>query len=239
VPSTPTATAHDAVLDLELGWSAWRVRRTRLFVRESAADETLSLPDDPFSAAREARLNAEQPGSRQPGSQQPRSQPRGARASRSGEAIPEWVEPVVALMDTAFVIPGTRIRIGLDPILGLILPGAGDALTALVGAGLVWVAFKQRVPSMILLRMVLNLVIDALIGMIPFVGDIFDIGFRAGVRNYALLQRYAGDAAAKPRPGDYAVVALALVCTLALLALPILMALGLFELMKKLFAAGT
>jgi hypothetical protein len=179
------------------------------------------FPGDPFSAARQARLGTDT-----------------ERPSRplSREGIPEWVEPIVALMDTAFVIPGTRIRIGLDPILGLILPGAGDALTALVGAGLVWVAFKQRVPSVILLRMVLNLVIDAILGVIPFLGDLFDVGFRASERNYKLLQKYAGNAGTKPQIGDYAVVALALACTLALLALPIVLALGLFELIKRTLA---
>jgi hypothetical protein len=84
--------------------------------------------------------------------------------------------------------------------------------------------------------MVLNLVLDAMLGIIPFLGDIFDVGFRASERNYALLRRYAGDPGTKPRVGDYAVVVLALACTLVLLALPIVLALGLFELIKRTLA---
>ena len=94
------------------------------------------------------------------------------------------------LLDQRFTIPGTSIRIGLDPILGLI-PGIGDALANIAGSAILLIAAQFNVPKIILIRMGLNVAGNALIGAIPIIGDIFSIWFRSNARNADLLERYA------------------------------------------------
>ena len=93
------------------------------------------------------------------------------------------------LLDQAFRVPGTRWRFGLDPIIGLI-PGFGDALTALVGLYGLLVARRLGAPASIQLRMLWNLAIDTMIGAIPLIGDLFDFAFKAHVKNRVLLERW-------------------------------------------------
>ncbi len=76
----------------------------------------------------------------------------------------------------------------LDPIVGLLLPEAGDLLTTGFGLYVVWAAWRERVPVPVLARMLLNLGIDALVGAVPLLGDIFDVVFKAHARNLALLE---------------------------------------------------
>jgi hypothetical protein len=85
---------------------------------------------------------------------------------------------------------------GLDPILGLI-PGLGDLTTPLFSALVLLHAVRWRIPRVIQLRMMINAVADLAIGAIPFLGDFIDFGWKANVRNLALLERYA-------RPGTQA-----------------------------------
>lgn len=144
-------------------------------------------------------------------------------------ALPPWTEALARLLDDAFKIPGTEVRVGMDAILGLVAPGAGDALTSIVTAALILEGFKRRVPTVILLRMLLNVTIDAVIGSIPVVGDLFDVVHRAARKNLELLQRHGGTAPLTPRPVDYVVVGFALLCVLALLALPVVIGLGLIH----------
>jgi hypothetical protein len=80
-------------------------------------------------------------------------------------------------------------RFGWDAIIGLI-PGAGDAVGGLLGAYGLYAAFKVGAPAPILMRMFLNLAIDLVGGTVPLVGDLFDIGWRANLRNLALLERW-------------------------------------------------
>lgn len=150
-------------------------------------------------------------------------------------AIPPWAHAVVRLLDRAFVIPGTNIEIGLDPILGLFAPGAGDLVGALATLSLFHLGFKLRVPRVILLRMLLNIAIDAIAGSVPLLGDAFDVFYRAGVRNLALIEKHGGTAPAKPSLTDYAVVSLALLLVVALLALPVLAGFGLIYLTARWF----
>jgi hypothetical protein len=94
------------------------------------------------------------------------------------------------LLDQRFTIPGTSIRVGLDPILGLI-PGIGDALANIAGSAILLIAAQLNVPKIVLIRMGLNVAVNALIGAIPIFGDIFSIWFRSNARNANLLERYA------------------------------------------------
>jgi hypothetical protein len=89
-------------------------------------------------------------------------------------------------LDTRFEIPGTKLRFGFDSIIGLI-PGIGDLITTLLGAYIVVRAQELGAPKLLLARMILNLVIDSLVGAVPIFGDIFDFAFKSHVRNVRLL----------------------------------------------------
>lgn len=94
------------------------------------------------------------------------------------------------LMDRAFVIPGTRVRVGLDALLGLV-PIGGDVLTGLVQTGLVLIALgRYRVPPVVAARMMANVLLDVGVGAIPLLGDLFDVAFKANTRNLQLLTPY-------------------------------------------------
>ncbi len=103
----------------------------------------------------------------------------------------QGLERLAWLMDRAIRIPGTPIRIGLDAILGL-LPVGGDFITGLIQAGIVVVAMtRYRVPKPIAARMAANVLLDIVVGAIPFVGDAFDVYFKANTRNLRLLGQVA------------------------------------------------
>jgi hypothetical protein len=138
----------------------------------------------------------------------------------SDTPVPAWLRSLVTWMDEAFVVPGTRFRIGMDAIIGFLVPGAGDTLTAGSQVALLWSAFRARVPRVVLARMVLNAGIDALLGVVPFAGDAFDAFFKANRRNLQLLERHRGRGPLKATAGDYVVVFAALGAVGALLLLP-------------------
>ena len=92
------------------------------------------------------------------------------------------------VLDTWFQIPGTSIRFGLDGIIGFI-PGVGDLLGGLASTIIVLAAFFRGVPMVTIARMVANVGVEVGIGMVPFVGNLFDIAWRANRRNYHLLER--------------------------------------------------
>jgi len=91
------------------------------------------------------------------------------------------------LLDNAFAIPGTRFRIGLDGIIGLI-PGIGDAAGAVLSIYVILQAARLGLPVSALLRMLGNVAIETVVGAVPIVGDIFDIVWKANIRNMALLR---------------------------------------------------
>jgi hypothetical protein len=113
----------------------------------------------------------------------------------------------------------------VDPILGLVFPGGGDLLGAGLGLYLVVLALRLRAPKIVVARMLLNLALDNVVGTVPLLGDLFDFGFRANVKNLRLLEeRMAeGDPRPRGRAMDWLVVALAIVAFVATLAAPILL----------------
>ena len=113
--------------------------------------------------------------------------PRGARAVDIGAEL-DRLQQLANLLDAWFVIPGTSIRIGLDPIVGLI-PGAGDFVSFLASVYIVDRLSRLGVSGFTRARMAGNIVIDFLLGSIPILGDFFDVGFRANVRNLELARR--------------------------------------------------
>ena len=99
------------------------------------------------------------------------------------------INGLAKLMDAQFRIPGTDIRFGLDGLIGLI-PGAGDLSTFAVSGYMLWVMAHNGASGFVLARMVMNVLIDAVVGAVPVLGDLFDIGFKANMRNVRLMQQY-------------------------------------------------
>jgi hypothetical protein len=94
------------------------------------------------------------------------------------------------VMDDAVRVPGTNIRLGLDALIGLI-PGLGDVSGGLTTSYFIIAAQKLGAPNTVLARMVWNVLVDVVFGSIPFLGDIFDVAYKANVRNVRLLEQYA------------------------------------------------
>jgi hypothetical protein len=101
----------------------------------------------------------------------------------------ERLENLADWLDTRFAIPGTKIRFGLDGLLGLI-PGFGDTVTAVSTAYLIGMGVQLGLPAHLLLLIAWNGFLDWFIGLIPIIGDLFDIGFKANRRNVDLIRSY-------------------------------------------------
>ena len=99
------------------------------------------------------------------------------------------VRRLTHVMDDAFTIPGTGIRVGMDAIVGLV-PGLGDAITSGVSLYIVKEAQRLGVPKRLLTAMLANVAIDFGVGFIPMLGDIFDVAFKANVKNVRLLEKH-------------------------------------------------
>lgn len=117
--------------------------------------------------------------------------------------VAKRVEKVVHLLDSAIHIPGTKISVGLDPILGLVLPTVGDAVGGFVSLGMLFLAVQYRVPAPVIGRMVVNIAMDSAIGAIPVVGDVFDFGWKANERNFELMAVHRGDLPQRGAPFAY------------------------------------
>ena len=94
------------------------------------------------------------------------------------------------LLDRSFRVPGTDIRFGLDPLIGLV-PGLGDTIAGLIGSMILVLAARLQVPKIVLVHMSANIALNGVIGAIPLVGDLFSVWFQSNVRNVELLERYA------------------------------------------------
>jgi hypothetical protein len=149
------------------------------------------------------------------------------RATRETDQL--WFARFLAdLLDQRFTIPGTSIRIGLDPIISLI-PGVGDLLANLTGSMILIVAAQLGVPKVVLARMGVNIGINTLIGAIPIFGDIFSIWFRSNVKNVELLQRYLGRPARRAEPRDWIFVIALIAGLLLLMGVMVVAAVWLFK----------
>jgi hypothetical protein len=101
----------------------------------------------------------------------------------------KWVESLARLMDSQFRLPGTNFKFGLDPIMGFI-PLAGTLSTYAVSGILVVTMARYGVSRKVVILMFLNILLDALIGSIPIIGNIFDFAYKANDRNVRLLRRH-------------------------------------------------
>ena len=135
------------------------------------------------------------------------------------------------LLDNSIALPG-GYRIGLDAVIGLI-PGIGDAIGALLSAFILNEARSLGAPRSVLMRMTGNVILETVIGSIPFAGDLFDAAFKANMRNLALLERYHLDPVASRRSSTWFVVgysALLVLMVAAMIGIPILLIAGLVKL---------
>ena len=121
------------------------------------------------------------------------------------------------LMDEAFEIPGTRMRFGLDALLGLI-PGIGDVIGSILSTWIIAGALRHRVPARVIARMVLNVTIDLLFGAVPVAGDVFDFLFEENMKNMRLLEAHR-NRVRPPRTGsEIALILLLIVSFFVILA---------------------
>ena len=143
-----------------------------------------------------------------------------ADPERSVSRLRRWAESLVTLLDDRFRIPGTDLRFGLDPIIGILFPGAGDAVSGIGSIGLLALALRRGIPRVVLFRMVVNILVDAVVGALPIVGDIFDVAYKANRRNLELLREHE-DPAAKPGILDYAIAAFGVSIAVVSIVVPI------------------
>lgn len=101
------------------------------------------------------------------------------------------VQRLAWLLDAAFRVPGTRFRLGVDAIVGL-LPVGGSVIMGMVSLYIVWEAWRMRLPTSVLGRMVANIVLETLVDTVPVAGDLFDAAFKANLRNVALMEQALG-----------------------------------------------
>ena len=123
-------------------------------------------------------------------------------------------------LDEAFRVPGTPIRFGWDPVIGLV-PWLGDLLTALLSSAIIIQAHQMRLPRVVILRMLFNAVIDLVVGAVPLFGDVADVFWKSNSKNFALLERHA-DAARPASAGDWLFVTAVIGAILAVALVPLL-----------------
>jgi len=99
------------------------------------------------------------------------------------------LDTLANLLDTAFILPGTNVRLGFDALIGLV-PGIGDAITTLISLYIVHEARQLGAPSHIIIRMLANIALDGFVGAVPLVGDAFDVMWRSNRRNVQLLREW-------------------------------------------------
>ncbi len=107
----------------------------------------------------------------------------------------ERLRSLSRLLDSAFVIPGTRYRFGLDALIGLV-PGLGDAISAVFSAYIILQASRLGAPKSVVTRMIANVAIDTAVGWVPVLGDLFDVAWKSNLKNMALLESHARQPAA-------------------------------------------
>ncbi|XGV99085.1 MAG: DUF4112 domain-containing protein [Leptolyngbya sp. BL-A-14] len=143
------------------------------------------------------------------------------------------IRTVTHLLDNAIPVPGTRFRLGLDPVLGL-FPGAGDFLGAVLSVYIVIEAARFGLPKKTLVQMVTNLVFDSVGGSLPVLGDIFDATWKANSRNLALLEAHIATPTPKQAANRGFVVLIILALVLLLIGIGTVVTLLLMWLWKTL-----
>jgi len=128
------------------------------------------------------------------------------------------VKMLAQLMDSAIEIPGLRIRVGLDALLGLV-PGAGDLVSSFASLYIVQVAHRIGVSRLTLTRMTFNILCDWIVGSIPLAGDVFDIFWKANQKNVKLLIEHDASVAGarRSKTGDWLFLSLLIAISVTVL----------------------
>ena len=108
---------------------------------------------------------------------------------RDAASVLRRVEAMEKLLERGFVIPGTRVPVGLDSIIGLV-PVVGDLITAALGGWILWEARNLGLSKFHLMRMAANIGVDTALGAVPLVGDAFDLLYRSNTKNLRILRRH-------------------------------------------------
>lgn len=143
----------------------------------------------------------------------------------------EQLDHLAGVLDDIFQIPGTKIRFGLDPIVGLV-PGLGDIITGLLSFLIVFAAWQRGLPRIALSRMVANIAIDTLLGSIPIFGDAFDVVWKSNRMNYRLLARYRGGVQQGLIARDWLFFLVLVIGVAAVVVLPVVIVVGIFHFLR-------
>jgi hypothetical protein len=149
----------------------------------------------------------------------------------------EFSRILAIILDDLIPIPGTKARIGLDPIIGLI-PGVGDGSATAAGSVLLIQGLKMGLPRIILIRMTLNLLVNGIFGSVPILGDLFSAWFKSNQRNYRLLKKHR-KGSKKASAMDWVIVIGAMVFVIAVaVALSLFVGWVFYRLLSVLFGGG-
>src|SRR5580704_17217673 len=113
----------------------------------------------------------------------------GPKSETSRNEVLERLDRLSRLFDTAFILPGTNVRFGIEAVMRLI-PGIGDAFASALSCWLLYEAHRLKIPNHVFARMILNVALEGVVGAVPFLGDLFDVGFRTNRRNVKILRDY-------------------------------------------------
>jgi len=137
--------------------------------------------------------------------------------SRNAHGDEPLIRLIAVIMDNVFRIPGTNLRFGMDPLVGL-LPGVGDGLGALVSVSIIVMSARYGLPRIVLVRMALNVILNTILGAIPVAGDAFSLWFKSNALNHALFLKHAGQRR-ESTAGDWLFVGLLIGAVLLVLGL--------------------
>ena len=143
----------------------------------------------------------------------------------------EELDRLAGILDDFIHIPGIPLRIGLDPIIGLI-PGLGDIISALMSFVIIFAAWQRGLPRVTIFRMITNVAIDTLLGTIPIFGDAFDAVWKSNRMNYNLLIRYRTQPSRSHIWKDWGFLLLLVFCIAAIVAVPMVFLIWLVHMLK-------
>ena len=157
-------------------------------------------------------------------------------ANKSQAASLRRLRRISHLLDNAIPIPGTKHRIGLDPILGLI-PGGGDLLGSVFAGYVVFKSAQMGVPQETLLKMAANIVFDTVAGTVPVAGDLLDVAWKANVKNIELLDAHLGSPE-QGKKADWLFVAALLLGLILIVGSVIFLSVMIFGWLFRVFTGG-
>ncbi len=157
----------------------------------------------------------------------PGAEPRAARSTLNDQQLDE----LATWLDELFRVPGTSLRFGFDALAGL-LPVVGDLLTGAASLLILHAAWQRGLPRVALLRMLVNILLDTVVGSIPVAGDLFDVLWKANRRNVELLQKYSAGSERRHTLEDHGFLALLLLLAVGLLSLPVVVLVLLYRLLR-------